>query len=470
MIDIKDFSFTYYNSHKKTLNNINLHINKGECVVFIGESGSGKTSLTRIINGLIPEFYDGELSGKITLDGEDISQLYVSQIASMVGSVFQDPRGQFFSTDTTSELSFALENNGIPSNLIRERVNQTIMDLELSNLADRDIFELSGGEKQQIAIGSVYAFSPKIIVLDEPSANLDALSIDRLSKKLKFLKGRGFTIVIAEHRIQYLLPIIDRAVYMKRGEIKKIFSPDDLLNMKDEERKKNGLRVLSDRQLVWEAKNNSFGDVLLEVEDLNYNVNKEKSLLKSINFSVSEGEAVGIVGNNGEGKTTLLKILSGIIKEKSGKVLFNGKKLKLKQRTKKAYYVMQDSDYQLFTDSVMNEFLIGDIQADKEEIIRTLKDLSLDEFLDRHPLSLSGGQKQRLCVAISKMKDSDIICFDEPTSGLDYNNMLKVNEVINYLRKQKRGVIIVSHDMEFLYKTCDKILCLKNGELNESNF
>lgn len=466
MIKIENVSFKYPNSDRWSLRNINLNIKEGECVLLIGESACGKTSITRLINGLIPEFYDGDLSGKIIIDNKEISDYCVSQIAGMVGSVFQDPRGQFFSTDTSSELAFALENNGVESSEISKRVKQTIKDLELADLADRNIFELSGGEKQQIAIGSIYAFKPKIIVLDEPSSNLDDVSIAKLSKNLKTLKNNGYTIVISEHRIKYLLEIMDRAIHIKKGKINKIYSAKDLLTMTNEERRQNGLRILSDNQFTFEPKNNIFGTTLLEIKNLKYDVSKNKTILKDLSFSLREGEVIGITGNNGEGKSSLLKILCGLKKEKSGTILFNGKKLRHIDRLKKSYYLMQDSDYQLFTDSVMNEFLIGDINASEKEIINTLKNLSLDGFIDNHPLSLSGGQKQRLCVAVAKLKDSKLVCFDEPTSGLDYNNMLKVNEIIDYLRNKKRGVIIVSHDKEFLYKTCDKILYLEDGKLN----
>lgn len=467
MIKIRNVSFQYKSADNKTLDNINLDIHSGECVVLIGESGCGKTSVTRLINGLIPEFYEGELKGEIQVANQDVNEIYVSDIARFVGSVFQDPRGQFFSTDTTSELAFYLENSGIETDEIVKRVEQTIIDLNLDRIKDRNIFELSGGEKQQIAVGSVYAYSPKIIVLDEPSANLDTSSIEKLREVLYILKQKGYTIVVAEHRIHYLMNIVDRAIYFENGQIKARYTHDELLNISDEVRRKKGLRILDHKYLHKNSEKHEFGNKLLEVRNVSFNYSDKTTLCKDINLSVREGEVIGITGHNGAGKSTLLKIICGLLKEKDGDILFHGEKIKYKKRVKEAYYVMQDSDYQLFSDSVMNEFSLGDIKEEKEDIIKVLEELGLKNSLDKHPLSLSGGQKQRLCVAIAKMKKAKVLCFDEPTSGLDYRNMLKVNELIKDIRKEKRAVIIVSHDKEFLYKTCSKILKLEEGRLKD---
>ncbi|MDO5725897.1 MAG: ABC transporter ATP-binding protein, partial [Tissierellia bacterium] len=452
MIEIKNLSFKYKGAKEMSLRDINLNISSGECILLMGESGCGKTSITRLINGLIPEFYDGELSGEIYLDNKDLSKLYISQIAENVGSVFQDPRGQFFSTDTNSELAFGLECQGISSEKIKTRVDQIILDLKLETLANRSIFELSGGEKQQIAIGSVYATKPKVILLDEPSANLDDKGIKRLAKVLKLLKSKKYTIVIAEHRINYLLDLIDRAIFMNKGKIESIYFPKDLINMSNEERKLKGFRILKAEQLERKSTHEVFGETLLKVRDLKFYYDKSRPILNNLNLSLRSGEVIGIAGNNGAGKSTLLKIICGLIKEKSGKIYFNNERLNPKARVKNAYYVMQDSDYQLFTDSVRNEFSIGDIDASDAEILKTLEELSLKEYIEKHPLSLSGGQKQRLCIAVAKLKASKLICLDEPTSGLDYRSMLKVNNLIEELRIDKKAILIVSHDKEFLYK------------------
>ena len=221
MIRIEDVSFRYSNSKDDALEHITLHIHKGEFVVLLGSSGCGKTTITRLINRLVPEFFEGELEGKIYIDGQDTSDMDIQDLAGIVGSVFQDPRSQFFATDTTAEIAFSCENVGLPREELCCRIERAANDLQITRLLERSIFELSSGEKQSIAIASVYALSPKILVLDEPSANLDSATTQHLMKILDSLKKQGYTIVISEHRVHYLKDIADRAILIENGKIKK---------------------------------------------------------------------------------------------------------------------------------------------------------------------------------------------------------------------------------------------------------
>ena len=201
MIELKNITFSYEGREQGGLRNINLTVKNGECILLCGRSGCGKTTITRLVNGLIPRFYAGELTGQVLIDGKDIADLTMYKIAEKVGSVFQNPRTQFFNTDSDSEIAFGLENQGMPTEELRQRVETTAADLEIQSLRNRSLHALSGGEKQKVAFASVYAMNPDIYLLDEPSSNLDVDAIQDLRKHLKLVKQQGKTILIAEHRL-----------------------------------------------------------------------------------------------------------------------------------------------------------------------------------------------------------------------------------------------------------------------------
>ena len=229
MIEFENVSFSYQGQEHDGLHGIDLKIADGECVLFCGRSGCGKTTITRLVNGLIPQFYQGELQGRVLVDGQEISNLPMYQIAAKVGSVFQNPRTQFFNVDTDSEIAFGIENEARPPKELAERVEQATDDLNIQKLRNRNIFELSGGEKQKIAFASVYAMNPEIYLLDEPSSNLDMTSIQELAEHLRLIKSQGKTILIAEHRLYYLMDLADRIVYLEKGKITNIFTPEEFL-------------------------------------------------------------------------------------------------------------------------------------------------------------------------------------------------------------------------------------------------
>jgi len=464
MITIRDVSFTYSGCETDGIRRINLEISKGECVLLCGRSGCGKTTLTRLINGLIPAFYAGTLTGSVRIENQDVAELPLYKIAQRVGSVFQNPRTQFFNVDTDSEIAFGIENEGRPQERLIQRVRQTAEELHIENLRGRNIFELSGGEKQKIAFASVYAMNPDIYVLDEPSSNLDSESIAALQSYIQKIKTQGKTVIVAEHRLYYLTGIADRIVYMEKGEIAGIFTPGDFKSLSSGRRHRMGLRapdlseVRPDCALDTASVQNGTASAPLELEVKNVSLyRKKKLILQNLSFSARAGEIIAITGANGAGKTTFVRALCGLHKETAGSLLWNGKALKPKERLKRAYMVMQDVNYQLFAESVEAECSFG-LKAVKAESVEAVLDaLHLSALRTRHPVSLSGGQKQRVAVAAGQVSGKPLLVFDEPTSGLDYDSMAQVSALIRSLAAH-RIVFIVTHDYEFICKTCTRVL------------
>ena len=471
MIDIKDVSFSYGGKDVKALNQVSLHIGKGECVLLVGLSGCGKTTLTRLLNGLVPSFYEGKLSGEVLIEGKPVSEYKDGSLSQKVGSVFQNPRSQFFNVDTTGEIAFGCENIGISHEQILDRVSKASYDLEMGGLMNRDIFSLSGGEKQLVAIASVYAMNPDIYVMDEPSANLDMEVTERLKKIITLLKRQGKTIIIAEHRIAYLRDLVDRIVYMKNASIIREYSRKAFLALSDNECKKMGLRAVFPERLGIKSPDRICPIEVLLTENLAVSYSKREPLIASISTTAHAGEVIGIIGRNGQGKSTFAKCVCGLLKEAAGKIIVNGSPLSLKQRAGKIYLVMQEPGYQLFADSVEKELRVSfehkKSEADKERAEQLLEQLGLSEKKERHPLSLSGGEKQRLSVAAALMQAAHIFFLDEPTSGLDLENMNRVSALLSDLRSEGKTVFVITHDYEFLLNTCDRVLWLDHGTIRK---
>ena len=336
---------------------------------------------------------------------------------------------------------------------------------------NRDIFSLSGGEKQLVAIASVYAMNPDIYVMDEPSANLDMEVTERLKKIITLLKRQGKTIIIAEHRIAYLRDLVDRIVYMKNGSIIREYSRKAFLALSDSERKKMGLRAVFPERLGIKSPDRICPTEVLLTENLAVSYSKREPLIASISTTAHAGEVIGIIGRNGQGKSTFAKCVCGLLKEAAGKIIVNGSPLSSKQRAGKIYLVMQEPGYQLFADSVEKELRVSfghkKSDADKERAKQLLEQLGLSEKKERHPLSLSGGEKQRLSVAAALMQAAHIFFLDEPTSGLDLENMNRVSALLSDLRSEGKTVFVITHDYEFLLNTCDRVLWLDHGTIRK---
>ena len=439
---------------KRILSDINLEIQDGEFVLICGESGCGKTTMTKLINGLIPHFVrDVSVDGTITVCGKNVAEMPMYEIAELVGSVFQNPRTQFFYTNSNAEMAFGLENRGVEPEYIRKRIKNTINELDIEKLEDRDVFSMSGGEKQLLAFASVYAMNPQIYVLDEPSANLDIAAMEKLSERMKVIKEKGHTVVVAEHRLAWIQKFADRIIYMKEGRIEQEFTSDEFKAFFYLKRKQMGLRSIVPEQIQIPEITGNSEDAVLQICNLSCK-RKKQMIFQNISLSARAGDIIGITGKNGAGKSTFCNCLCGLLKPKGGEILYQGKKLSEKARTKLFGMVMQEVNHQLFSDSVKNECLLANEEASEQEIRELLEKFDLEEYAEYHPMILSGGQRQRLAICQAVMGGKKLLIFDEPTSGLDFKHMCQVEKLMKQLSEEKYIIIVVTHDYEFLNRTC----------------
>ena len=473
MIHIQNVSFTYEQADTPSLKNINLSVKTGECVLLCGKSGCGKTTLIRLLCGMLPDFYNGAFTGSVSVKGIDPVTAPMYEIAKTVGTVFQNPRTQFYTVNTTSEIAFGCENFGMEPKLIRDRVYETADALHINSLLDRNIFQLSGGEKQKIAFASIYAVNPDIYVLDEPSSNLDNHAINELQSMLQFLKSHGKTIVIAEHRIRYLKELADRAVYMKEGQIEKEYTMQELDSMSISERMETGIRPVSlgGFSSIIKEQSESSGDIgadaSIQMKDVCFSYTKYKGQpsLTIPEACFPAGTVIAVTGNNGAGKSTLVSVVGGLLKNKKGTVKLNGNIQSAKERLFVSYMVMQEVNHQLFTDSVKEEIVLGVKNPDEGALNAVLTKMDIERLKDRHPMTLSGGQKQRVAIAAAVFCKKKILIFDEPTSGLDFFHMMQTAELIKTLKADDTYIFVITHDYELIAAACDIAVEVKNGRI-----
>lgn len=460
---MEEVSFSYENNRNvQNLTDMNLNVKKGEVILLCGESGCGKTTLTRFLNGLIPNFFDGKREGNVYLGRDLISEMPIYEISKHIGSVFQNPKTQFFNVDTTSELVFGCENLSMSVDEIEKRLDSVVNDFNISNLVDKNIFKLSGGEKQKIACASVSAVGPDVLVLDEPSSNLDSKSSWDLENIIKKWKENGKTVIIAEHKLFFLSDVVDRVLFIKDGKATNEWSINEFkkINHRD-----LGLRQLNLENLELKRKEYySNKQEFLELKNFKFNYGKTR-ILDIDNVKIPKNEIIAIIGKNGAGKSTFANCLCGLKRSCKGELIYNGKVLKRKDRLKKSYMVMQDVNHQLFTESVLDEVLLSMDEEDVELAEEILENLNLAHLKDAHPMALSGGEKQRVAIASAIASKKEILIFDEPTSGLDLKNMMKVSENLKYLQRLGITSFIITHDFELICEACSHILHFDDGKI-----
>ena len=480
---------------KPTLCNISFSVQQGECVVLCGTSGSGKSSLLHAINGLATRYYNARITGQIHCNGSELTSLHIYEISQLVASVFQNPKTSFFNVNTTMELVFALENMGVDPGEMQRRIDALAQRIPIAHLLNRDIFALSGGEKQLLAIAAAYITCAPVIVLDEPSSNLDAELIDAMAKLLAILKSQHVSLIIAEHRLYYAMNIADRVLVLEHGHVCMDTSARAFYALGEDERQRMGLRCITKPQLAARfaqplAQGVTRADCAtgteltagaeLKPQHIEYLTISHVEFAFSATHKLCINEyplydhcIYGIVGKNGVGKSTLLRALMGLQKgatvtrrQACGKNA--GKRLSRRALSRYASWVMQDVSYQFFMESAAEELCFGtnvkpcELTDPHSQAYALLSNLNLLQYITKHPFSLSGGQKQRLAIAVALLQQRDVVFMDEPTSGMDFEHMMRISRVLASAKAHKHLIVIVSHDVEFLNATADYIINLED--------
>lgn len=479
VIEIRGATFRYADSEQEaSIRDVDLSVQAGECVLLCGLSGCGKTTLTRLVNGLVPHYYEGELTGSVRVCGLNVSSCELHETAGLVGSVFQNPRSQFFTVNATSEIAFGCENVGLPEDEIVGRVDAVARKMGVECLLGRNLFDLSGGEKQRVACASVAALRPQVLVLDEPSSNLDMAAIADVRRQIAAWKAEGRTVLIAEHRLFYLKNIVDRVVYLQEGRIVETLSWNELEALSASELAARGLRtpdldslrtapVLHPAQGVGRGGGPALGIGQISLLNLSCSYDGKSKALDVQSLTLPRGKVTAIIGGNGAGKTTFSRCACGLQRGSAGVLWIDGTTYKRRARRRRCFMVMQDVNHQLFTESVAEEVLLSMAEPDDARADAILAGLGLLELRELHPLSLSGGQKQRVAIASAVASERDLVVFDEPTSGLDHLHMTQVAENLAGLERAGKTVIVITHDPEFVLTCCQHVARLERGRLME---
>lgn len=473
-IRLDGVSFTYPHASAPAMQDVTLSVPQGQCVVVTGPSGCGKTTLTRVINGLIPHVYEGDMTGTVQVDGQEVATWDAGQLGTVVGSVFQNPRSQFVNLDTTSEIAFGCENLGLPRDEMVRRVDSAVGILGARSFLGRSVEELSGGQKQRVIIASALAMEPGIIVMDEPTASLDAEAMRQLAQAVAHLKQHGKTVVISEHRLWWLKDVADRVIQMHDGRIVGSRTMEEHARLPRAERRMAGERGLTLEELEERPVRRALaqGDDALVAEGIHAGYRRGADVLTGAALALQSGRVLGLLGENGAGKTTLLRCLAGLTRERAGRISLDGRPLLYRKRPERVHLVMQEPGYQLFADSVREELVRtakdrGATPDEAEERAASLISLfGLESLEERHPLSLSGGERQRLAIAAGICQDARVMVLDEPTSGLDHRNMQRVAEALRTVADGGAAVCVVTHDYEFLCTACDDVAELADGTVS----
>lgn len=448
-IRLKEVSFKYDGAKENVLENINLTVEYGETVLLSGVSGEGKSTLLSIINGVIPFVNSGEFSGSVEIDGKDVTKLKISKRSKLIGTVLQNADEQIIYDLVNEEIAFGCENLNIASEEIDRRVERftTLMQIE-KNAKTKT---LSGGQKQRLITASTLAMEQKIIILDEPLANLDTHTAHILLKALRNLANSGYAVLIVEHRLDVVKNYIDKVM---RIENKQLFTSTDINELN------SGIKTIP------HADGSLPGEVLIKGEKLFFAAGN-RNIIDGLDIEIRAGERIVLLGENGCGKTTLMRMLARLNKPNDGalsQTITKSKKANSKWFSKVGY-VYQNPTYQLFMPTLLSEI---SFKAKSEEMAREMINaFGLSGLEQRHPQSLSEGQKRRASIAAVCASEPTVLFLDEPTVGQDYKNLCKTVETVNKINKNLgTAIVTVTHDKRCAGALADRVLIMENGKIS----
>ncbi len=495
MITLEHVTYAYPEAPEPILRDLSLRIDDGEFVLLVGASGSGKSTLLRCLNGLVPHFYGGALSGVVRVQGQDPVQAQPRAMSAHVGFVFQDPEAQFVMDTVEAELAFAMENHALPEATMRKRVEEVLDQLGIAHLRARRISSLSGGEKQRVAIASVLTLEPHVLVLDEPTSQLDPQSAEDVLTTLQKLNvDLGLTVVLSEHRLERVVQYADRIIYLPgHGEPLTDGTPQDVLRqiplapplvqlgkalgwdplpftIKEARQQARSLSLPERAPSTPDSSatpHDSTPDIV--VRGL-WHAYDGHPALRGIDLTIARGELVALMGRNGSGKTTLLKHLVGLLQPQRGSVLVRGldtRQVPLEQLVGLVGYVPQNPNALLFADTVAQElaFTRRNHGLPEQDVAELLETLGIGEQAERYPRDLSVGERQRVALAAILAADPQIILMDEPTRGVDYTQKEALTRFLQAERDRGRTVLLSTHDVELAAACVDRVIILGDGEI-----
>ena len=508
IIEFKDFSFQYRVQAEPTVKNINLSIYEGEKVLIVGPSGSGKSTLAHCINGLVPFFYDGIVTGQLNINGNDATKMNIFELSKIVGTVLQDPDSQFIGLTVGEDIAFKLENYCISQDEMIDRVDKSAELVDIKKELYSSPYKLSGGQKQRVTLAGVTVDDVKILLFDEPLASLDPATGESAIELIdKMQKQNNKTAIIIEHRLEDVLHCdVDRVIVMDKGEIiadttiDEIIRKDilrkvgireplyltalryadceinDTLKLKNIETLELGeykekLKDWYENIEVYESDENQ--NPILELDNICFSYNNEKQILKNVSFKINKGDMAAIVGRNGAGKSTISKLVCGFYKPTSGRILFDGKDMvdyTIKERSEKIGFVMQNPNQMISKTMVYDEVAFGlkirglsDSEI-KERVYETLRICGLYGYRNWPISALSFGQKKRVTIASILVLNPDMIILDEPTAGQDFKHYTEIMEFLVDLNKKGVTILMVTQDMHLMLEYTNKVIVLSEGE------
>jgi energy-coupling factor transport system ATP-binding protein len=479
-LQVENLGFRYRTAATPSLHDVDFAARAGELLVVVGGSGSGKSTLLRCLNGLIPRSYRGDLTGMITIGGQNPAELGLAELAQLVGTVLQDPDRQIVASYVGRQVAFGPENLGWPRERIHAAVSSTLERLGIAHLRHRETGLLSGGERQKVALAGLLSMEPRILLLDEPLASLDPASAREALALFRQLADEGHTVLLVEHRVEDVLHARpERALFLREGRQAFLGPTAEFLQLADPLEVKLpaaiALQSLASEHAMPSVVKPRLapGDPIIAFDDIHFAYDKGTPILKGVSLDVREGEVVAILGPNGAGKTTLLRHAIGLLRPTRGQVRVNGvdaRQATVAQLARTVGYVFQSPSHMLFAPTVREELLFGprnigrDVQAMEAAVPQALVQVGLADFEERAPLSLSFGQQKRLGIAAVLSMQPRVLVLDEPTAGQDHGSTRMLMQTIGGL-EGLAATVLITHDVDLAVSYATRVVLMRDGQI-----